>query len=167
VELGIVDPIAIDGQLVSSSRVRGLIEQGDVDSARRLLTKPYRIRGMVTHGAKRGSRIGFPTANLSAIDTLMPGLGVYAGRSYFEGRVWASAINVGANPTFHEQALKVEVHLIHYQGNLYGAPLEVDFLGRLRDIHPFASVEELRTQLANDVANAERLAAEAEGADVG
>lgn len=155
VELLIVDPLEVEGQLVSSSRVRRLIEQGDIDAASRLLTNPYRIRGMVTHGANRGTRIGFPTANLSAIDTLLPGVGVYAGRSYFGGRIWNSAIHIGPNPTFAEQALKVEVHLMQFSGSLYGMPLEVDFIGRLRDIHPFASVGELQSQLMKDVARAE------------
>jgi riboflavin kinase/FMN adenylyltransferase len=154
VELEIVAPLVVGDQFVSSSRVRNLIERGDLDAACALLTHPYRIRGMVTHGAGRGARIGFPTANLSAVDTLLPGVGVYAGRALVEGNAWCAAINVGPNPTFQEQALKVEVHLIDYHGSLYGATMEVDFLTRLRDIHPFKSVDELKLQLAEDVTRA-------------
>jgi riboflavin kinase/FMN adenylyltransferase len=157
-QLEIVPPVVIEGEIVSSSRVRRLLTDGQVDAALRLLTAPYRLRGMVTHGATRGSKIGFPTANLSAIDTLLPGLGVYAGLAWHEGRCWPAAINVGPNPTFGEQALKLEVHLIDFAGTLYGEPLEVDFLGRLRDIHPFANVDELQAQLRRDVVAARQLA---------
>jgi riboflavin kinase/FMN adenylyltransferase len=82
ITLDIVPPVEIDGELVSSSRVRALIGEGNVKQAGKLLSKPYRIRGMVTHGAGRGAKIGFPTANLGAIDTLLPALGVYAGRAW-------------------------------------------------------------------------------------
>ena len=152
-----VEPVVVDGEIVSSSRVRKLLGTGQVDLARRMLTQPYRIRGMVTHGAGRGARIGFATANVDAVDTLLPGVGVYAGRGLALGGSWPAAINVGPNPTFGEHALKVEVHLIGFDGSLYGEPLEVDFLSRLRDVRPFGSVEELKAQLAGDVASAKRL----------
>ncbi len=158
VSLEIVQPLEIDGQYVSSSRVRSAIAAGDVDLARHLLTCPYRIRGMVTHGAGRGSKIGFPTANVSAIDTLLPGQGVYAARAITTAGTSPAAVNIGPNPTFGEHALKVEVHLIGFAGSLYGQPLEVDFLARLRSIQPFVSVAELKAQLARDVAAAGRIA---------
>jgi riboflavin kinase/FMN adenylyltransferase len=152
--LEVVEPIRSGESFVSSSRVRDLVAQGDVQAASELLTRPYRIRGMVTHGAARGARIGFPTANLAAIDTLLPALGVYAGRAEAAGRLWPAAINIGPQPTFGEQTVKVEVHLIGFSGSLYGLPLEVDFLARLRAIRPFPSVEELQQQLQADVAAA-------------
>jgi riboflavin kinase/FMN adenylyltransferase len=152
--LEVVEPLVERGQLVSSSRVRELIAAGDVDAARLMLTQPYRIRGLVTHGAGRGHKIGFATANVEAIDTLLPGVGVYAGRAMTGSTTWQVAINIGTNPTFGEHALKVEVHLIGYHGSLYGQPLEVDFLARLRDIQPFASVDALKAQLSLDVAKA-------------
>lgn len=154
VALDVVEPLLAEGDYVSSSRIRACIAAGDVDAASRLLTQPYRIRGMVTHGAGRGAKIGFPTANVAAVDTLLPGVGVYAGLARVGETLWPAAINVGPNPTFGEQALKVEVHLIGFEGSLYGAPLEVDFLSRLRDTRPFASVEELTEQLARDVRQA-------------
>ncbi len=156
-QLEIVAPIEIDGQIVSSSRVRQALQAGRVDEARALLTRPYRIRGMVTHGASRGASLGFPTANVDAIDTLVPAVGVYAGVAHTVGSQWPAAINVGPNPTFGEQALKIEVHLIGYQGSLYGEPLEVDFLSRLRDTRPFAGVDELKTQLRQDVEHAAQI----------
>ncbi len=152
--LEIVPPLRSEGEYVSSSRVRQLVAAGDVAAAARLLTQPYRIRGMVTHGATRGARIGFPTANIAAVDTLLPAQGVYAGRAMCEAGSWPAAVNVGPNPTFQDSALKVEAHLIGFDGSLYGKPLEVDFLARLRDIRAFASVDQLREQLQHDVAAA-------------
>ncbi|MCE9527516.1 MAG: bifunctional riboflavin kinase/FAD synthetase [Planctomycetales bacterium] len=154
ISLEIVDPLTVSGEFVSSSRVRKLIQAGDVASAADLLTQPYRIRGMITHGAGRGAKLGFPTANLDAIDTLLPGLGVYAGRAILPGKTWPAAINLGPNPTFGEQAVKVEVHLIGFAGSLYGQPMEVDFLARLRDIRRFGGIDELKAQLDSDIAAA-------------
>lgn len=158
--LEVVEPLVESSELVSSSRVRELIHQGDVGAAAAMLTRPYRIRGLVTHGAGRGHTIGFATANIEGIDTLLPAQGVYAGRAHTASGVWPAAINIGPNPTFGEQALKVEVHLIDFADSLYGEPLEVDFLARLREIRPFASVDALKTQLASDVAQARKIASE-------
>jgi riboflavin kinase/FMN adenylyltransferase len=180
IRLEIVEPLTMSGAIVSSSRVRGLIQAGAVDAAREILTQPYRIRGMVTHGAARGARIGFPTANLDAIDTLLPAAGVYAGRALISsGRppravteevvpaaddasesrgtrnpppaIWPAAIHIGPNPTFGEKAVKVEAHLIGFHGSLYGEPIEVDFLSRLRGVQTFADAQSLRAQLERDV----------------
>jgi riboflavin kinase/FMN adenylyltransferase len=158
VSLEIVPPIKVGSEFVSSSRVRAAVAAGDVDQARQLLTRPYRVRGMVTHGAGRGSKIGFPTANIEAIDTLLPGQGVYAAQAIATAGNWPAAVNIGPNPTFGEHAQKVEVHLIDFTGSLYGQPLEVDFLSRLRSIQPFESVEALKAQLAQDVAAARTIA---------
>ncbi len=150
--LEVVSPTSLDDHLVSSSRVRALVRDGQVGPARHLLTEPYRIRGLVTHGARRGATIGFPTANLAGVDTLLPAVGVFAGRAYVDTGVVPAAINIGPNPTFGEHAVKVEAHLLDFAGTLYGQPLEVDFLERLRDIQPFPSIQDLQAQLARDVA---------------
>jgi riboflavin kinase/FMN adenylyltransferase len=154
--LDVVEPIVVDGQIVSSSRIRGLVAAGDVAGAARLLTAPYRIRGMVTHGAGRGAKIGFPTANLEAVDTLLPAAGVYAGRAWIDGRRRAAATSVGPNPTFGDHALKVEVHVLDFDEALYGQPLEVEFLERLRDVKKFSSQAELVSQLKKDVEHTRR-----------
>lgn len=158
VRLEVVNPVLVDGQPVSSSRVRVAIAAGQVDAAARMLTAPYRVRGMVIHGVGRGAKLGFPTANLAGIDTLLPGPGVYAGRARLSGASWPAAINVGANPTFDEEASKVEVHVIGLSEPLYGRTLEVDFLQRLRETVKFASLEALREQLRRDVSSAESIA---------
>ena len=155
VELIVVEPLLETEDYVSSSLIRKAIAEGDVDSACRHLTRPYRLRGMVTHGMNRGSEIGFPTANLDAIDTLIPAPGVYAGLATSETCTVPAAIHVGGNPTFREDDHKFEVHLIGFAGNLYGQVLEVDMLSRLRETFSFESAEHLKTQLQQDVAEAE------------
>lgn len=157
IRLDVVEPLVVGGDYVSSSCIRRLVAEGDVAQARELLTQPYRIRGLVVHGAGRGAKLGFGTANLDAIDTLLPGPGVYAGRGITGNRRFPAAINIGPNPTFGEGVMKVEVHLVGWDGSpLYGQVLEVDFLRRLRTIQRFASVEELLAQLKNDVDAAHR-----------
>ena len=151
VQLEVAQPLVIGESYVSSSRVRQLIAGGDVAQAKVLLTQPYRIRGMVVHGVARGSKIGFPTANMDAIDTLLPAHGVYAGRAYVNEACWPAAINIGPTPTFGEHVVKVEAHLIGFRGSLYGQPLEAEFLSRLRGVQQFASVDALKSQLQQDV----------------
>ncbi len=157
IELSIVEPLKTGDQFISSSHIRERIKAGDVEQASSMLTHPYRIRGMVTHGASRGTTIGFPTANLDAIDTLIPAPGVYAGRTYVDGRSHWSAINIGPNPTFREHILKVESHLLDFEGSLYGQPVEVDFVARLREIQKFESTAELIEQLKQDVIQTRKL----------
>ena len=155
----VVEPFAVAGDLVSSSRVRELIQAGRVGQANQWLTHPFRLRGQVARGAARGRTIGFPTANLERIETVIPGPGVYAARAYVEHQVWPAAVNIGPNPTFGEHALKIEIHLIGFNGDLYDLPLEVDLLDRLRDIQSFASVAELIDQLQRDVAEVREICA--------
>ena len=128
ISLEVVEPALVDGQVVSSSRVRTLISAGAVADAARLLTRPYRIRGKVVHGQGRGNKLGYPTANIGDIDTLVPGEGIYAGQARIDGRSYAAAMSLGSNPTFDESEQKVEAFLLDYHGDLYGLPIEIDFL---------------------------------------
>ncbi len=148
----VVPPVTVDEQLVSSSVIRSLIESGDLGHAVRLLGHPYRISGSVVRGAERGRTLGFPTANLFDIPTLIPANGVYAAVAGTVAGRRAAAVNVGPNPTFGEAARKIEVHILDFEGDLYGRVLEVDFVDRVRDVKRFASVEELQAQLQRDVA---------------
>lgn len=157
IPLAIVEPVQYQGQPISSSRVRQALAAGDVDSARRMLTRPYRIRGLVVHGAGRGVKLGYPTANLEQIDTLLPAEGIYAGSAPADGRRWPAAISIGPNPTFNDGRLKVEVYLIGFQGDLYDRFLEVEFVSRLRDVVRFDRVESLVEQMERDVAAARAL----------
>ncbi|MCH2182298.1 MAG: bifunctional riboflavin kinase/FAD synthetase [Mariniblastus sp.] len=158
IRLKIAEPITVSEDLISSSRVRELLRQGKVDLASSMLTQPYRIRGMVTHGSARGTSIGFPTANLDAIDTLIPKLGVYAGRAFIHGRKHWAAIHVGPNPTFGENVAKVEAHILDYENSIYGQPIEVDFIQRVRDIRQFNSPDELIDQLGMDMKQVRHIA---------
>ena len=165
VTVEVVEPVERGGGPVSSSRLRALVAAGDVAAAAALATAPYRLTGTVVEGARRGAGLGFPTANLGGIATLLPAEGVYAARAAAAndaaaaGRRWfPAAVNVGPAPTFDVAAATVEVHLIGFAGDLYGTILDVDFLARLRDTRRFASVEELKNQLAADVARAAAIA---------
>ncbi len=164
--LTVVDPVEIEGRMVSSSVIRQLIGDGEMNEAVRLLGHPYRLRGTVIKGAGRGRELGFPTANLSDIATLIPGDGVYfaATRLGQQDRCPA-AVHVGPNPSFSETDRKVEVHIVGQSGDLYGSTLDVDFLGRLRDVRPFSSREELTAQLQRDVAAAVQAVADSEGSE--
>jgi len=154
----VVPPLLIDGIPVSSSRVRNCVTGGKAWEAAVLLGRPYRLRGLVGTGQRRGQTLGFPTANLERVETAVPGDGVYAVRVLVDGKSWPGAANVGPNPTFSEKARKIEAHLIDFHGDLYGRPLAVDFLERLRGTRPFANVTDLRKQLTEDVRQARRIA---------
>ncbi len=162
IPLDVVPPVLDAGRPVSSSRLRELISAGDVAAAARLLTSAYRITGTVVAGARRGRTLGFPTANLAEIATLLPGNGVYAAVAVLpDGSRHPAAVHLGPNASFGATSISVEAHLVDYAGDLYGSRLDVDFLARLRDTRRFATVEDLKAQLAADVAEAARIAAPA------
>jgi riboflavin kinase/FMN adenylyltransferase len=158
--LEVVPPLRIGGRVVSSTETRGLISSGEVYEAARLLGRFYRMTGTVVRGAERGRTIGFPTANLAEIATLLPPDGVYAGRAEVEGETWGAAIHIGSNPTFADRQQKVEVHLLDYQGELYGNTLAVEFVSRIRGTVCFPGVEALVEQLRRDIEQARALAKE-------
>jgi riboflavin kinase/FMN adenylyltransferase len=157
-----VEPTAVDGTLVSSSRVRRDLAEGRVEEAARLLGRPYRLRGVVTHGAARGAGLGFPTANLDGIDTLIPDDGVYATLAFLDGDGPArpAATHIGPNATFGEQDRKVESHLIDFDGDLYGQTVELAFLARLRGTRKFEGLDDLLAQIRIDVAQAREVCAD-------
>jgi riboflavin kinase/FMN adenylyltransferase len=161
-EFDVAEPMFEGGRLISSSRIRQAIVDGDVAEARLLLGRPHRIRGVVGRGAGRGAGIGVPTANLEGVDALIPGDGVYAATARVSGdasRPRPVACNIGPNPTFGEQAHKVEAHLIDFQGDLYGRTVELDFLERLRPTRAFAGLDDLLGQIRLDIDEARRIAA--------
>jgi riboflavin kinase/FMN adenylyltransferase len=148
-----VEPTIVDDEFVSSSRIRRALADGRPDAAARLLGRPHRLRGVVSHGAGRGAGLGFPTANLDGVDTLIPADGVYAACATLDGaaRSYPAACHIGPNATFGEQVRKVEAHLLDFDGDLYGHTLELDLLQRLRPTRPFADVDELLHQIQSDV----------------
>ncbi len=137
--------------MISSTRVRQLINEGKLSAANSLLTQPYEIAGQVGHGAARGRTIGTPTANLTNVRVLVPPHGVYAGCVPVGEGLCAAAIHIGANPTFGEASVKIEVHLIDWSGELYDSNVRCLFLDRLRDVQKFSSPAELQRQIAIDI----------------
>jgi riboflavin kinase/FMN adenylyltransferase len=154
----VVPPVLIDGLLVSSTQVRQLVAAGSVARAALLLGRNYAVCGTVEVGARRGRLLGFPTANLERVATLLPAAGVYAGLCLVDAEWHPCAINLGPNPTFAEQRQKLEVHILDFSGELYGRKLEVAFVDRLRDVRAFQDASALAAQLADDVARVRLLA---------
>lgn len=151
VQLQIVTPLLEGDQFVSSSRIREAISVGDIDTASAMLTRPYRVRGLVTHGMNRGAAMGFPTANLDGIDTLVPAAGVYAAVAWWQDSPYAAAVNVGGNPTFSEAEHKFEVHMLDFNEMIYGQVLSVDILSRLRGVETFDNKDALLAQVQQDI----------------
>ncbi|MFQ5732162.1 MAG: bifunctional riboflavin kinase/FAD synthetase [Planctomycetaceae bacterium] len=152
--LDVVGPVEVDGRLISSSRIRDAITSGNIACAVTMLGHPYRLQGTVTRGAGRGADLGFPTANLTGTETLLPADGVYAGTTALGGEVLPAAVNIGPNPTFGDDAPKLEVHVVGFDGELYGREISVDLLDRIRDVAQFADAAALRKQLQIDIGTA-------------
>jgi riboflavin kinase / FMN adenylyltransferase len=160
-ETRVVPLLEVDGEVVSSSHIRGLVLGGAVEYADTLLGAPFTVTGEVAHGDKRGRTLGFPTANLVPRDGyVVPGHGVYACRAHTaDGARHVAATNVGVRPMFVTgRGELIEAFLIDYDGDLYGQPLRVEFLKRLRGEKRFESVEALVEQMARDVDEARAVA---------
>ncbi len=147
-----VPPVMDDGSPVSSSRVREALQAGDCDTASRLLTRPFAIRGVVQHGDKRGREIGYPTANLGLETYLRPRYGIYAvtGRVMATGEELQGAANVGVRPSFDPPKELLEPHFFDFAGDLYGQEIEVAFRHFLRPEAKFDTIEALTAQMARD-----------------
>lgn len=157
VRLELAVPVEMDGQRVSSSRVRESVRMGDVATAGRLLGRPYSLTGTVARGDGRGKTLGFPTANLRlSPEKLLPKHGVYVTRAVWQHQEFGSVTNVGVRPTFggNSTAPCVETHLINFEAKLYDETIELKFLDRLRDERAFADASALRVQIAEDVKQA-------------
>lgn len=150
-----------DEGVISSTRIRTAITQGDVETARKLLSRPHRLEGVIIHGEKRGREIGYPTANLgySAPWNCVPSDGVYAGWLEVEGIRWPSAISIGTNPTFEgKRARQVEAYALDQVGlELYDKSAVIDFGWRLRDTVKFDGLEPLLVQMKIDCDQAREL----------
>jgi riboflavin kinase/FMN adenylyltransferase len=156
-ETRVVPLVEVDGEIVSSTRIRSLVAAGEVEAATRCLDAPFLLEGTVVEGDGRGRELGFPTANIVPSDDLVcPGLGVFA--AFADGR--RAAVNVGVRPTFETgRGLLVEAYLIDFDGDLYGRTLRIAFISRLRGERRFPGVEELIEQMHRDVEAARELCA--------
>ena len=150
-------PLTESGLVVSSSAIRAALEAGDIDTANDLLGRPFSLHGPVVRGVERGRIIGFPTANLAIGSGLaLPPFGVYVTRAWVDGTGYASVTNIGRRPTFDNGERTVEVHIMDFDGDLYGKEVRVDVLKRLRGEVRFDSAEALSEQIRRDVAAARR-----------
>lgn len=158
VMVDIVPSVCVNGQVVGSTRIRNMLALGDVSGARAMLGRRFSLTGTVVKGYGRGRTLGYPTANISVLDTvLVPKDGVYAVSVSHQGQGYQGVCNIGSNPTFQVGSRGVEVHLLGFCDTLYGEVLHVEFLERLRDETVFRNAEELRLQIRADIDKAERL----------
>ncbi len=156
-----VGPVKLDGQVVSSSRIRDLLKAGECEEAARLLTRPFAIRGEVIHGDKRGRTIGYPTANLDMGNYLRPRYGIYAVRARLlaSGEVVNGAANLGIRPTFDPPKELLEPFFFDFAGSLYGQEIEVELRHFLRPEAKFADLPTLVAQMERDCVAARALLA--------
>ncbi len=150
-EVDVVPPLLRGGLIVSSTRIRDLLLAGRVREAEELLCRPYRLSGPVVTGAGRGKDLGFPTANIQFAQELVPLPGVYVVDVEIDGVLRRAVANVGFNPTFGENSLGVEVHVMDFHRNLYGEEISVFFRDRIRDERKFRNVQDLVRQIEKDV----------------
>lgn len=155
-ETRVVSLVEAEGEVVSSSHIRGLVLAGEVDVAARFLGDAFQMRGEVVAGDRRGRELGFPTANLVPDQALIqPGHGIYAARATFCDTVRCAAVNVGVRPTFKtDLVVLVEAFLLDWEGDIYGQQLTIEFLARLRGERRFGAAEALIEQMHRDVEDA-------------
>lgn len=158
-EVEVINAIKADGIPVSSTKTRNAILDGNVKLAARLLGRPYNLGGTVIKGYQRGAGIGFPTANIEADKVLIPGRGVYAVIAEIEGMGHPSVVNIGFNPTFGNDKLSVETHVLDFKGNIAGKSLNLLFVDRIRDERKFESIKRLAEQIKKDIGQAKKILA--------
>jgi riboflavin kinase/FMN adenylyltransferase len=153
-----IAPVTADGEVISSTAIRQAVETGDLAKAKSMLGRDYTILGTVVHGDNLGKTIGFPTANLSAHNEQFPPNGVYLAEATIGPEKHHGLVNLGVRPTVHPDKSErtLEIYLLDFDRDIYGADVEVRFLSYLRPEQKFANLDALKTQIANDVAAAQR-----------
>jgi riboflavin kinase/FMN adenylyltransferase len=152
-EVTVVPKVSVNGEEVSSTHIRNLLERGDIDKANQCLGYPYRLSGEIIRGDGRGKELGFPTANINVLspNKLIPFQGVYVVRGTLDGTTYHGMLNIGTRPTFYEHgAISVEVNLFNMEKEFYGKEMTIEFFKRLRDDKKFSTKEELIQQLHFD-----------------
>jgi riboflavin kinase / FMN adenylyltransferase len=154
-----VPPVFVGERVVSSTLIRSAVESGDLDSAAKYLGRDFTILGTVTAGRQLGRRLGFPTANLRAHNELFPPNGVYAAKAWFRENVYGGVVNIGVRPTIENETGEriLELHLFHFDQQIYEEDVEVAFLEYLRPEQKFAGIDELRAQIQRDAETASRI----------
>lgn len=154
-EVEVVPPFDLDEDVVSSTRIRRIINKGEMEQANRLLGYPYFLRGKIVHGQKMGREIGYPTANVQFDQQkVIPANGVYVVEVSWEGRLYGGIANIGYRPTFQGKSLSLEVHIFDFTGDLYNKEMQVNFLKDIRPEYLFKDINELVKQINKDAENA-------------
>jgi len=146
--------VSLDGKTVSSTRIRNAIREGNLDAASQMLGRAYSIAGRVTHGDGLGRQLGVPTANIDVAGLILPPNGVYAAHAQAQGETFPAAVNIGIRPTLAntQPPIRVEAHLLDFEGDLYDQELELTLVEKLRDEQKFASLEALKAKIQRDLA---------------
>jgi riboflavin kinase/FMN adenylyltransferase len=148
-------------QRISSTQIRELVTDGKMEDARKMLGRPYQIRGVVSSGRNRGGRLlGFPTANIRLQDELCPKQGIYAVTVEYGRQTYQGVANIGYSPTFDDRVFSIEVHILDFHQNIYNDPIRINFIRRLRDEIKFGSIDALAEQIHEDVALAREVLAD-------
>ncbi len=157
-EVEALPPLQENGEVISSTAVRNSLAAGDMETVAALLGRPFSLRGPVVHGAERGKSLGFPTANIAvSADLALPPFGVYVTRAHLGEGLYPSVTNIGFRPTFETKDRAVEVHVLDFEGEVYGRELRIEVLHRLREERRFSGPDELAHQIRRDVEEARQL----------
>jgi riboflavin kinase/FMN adenylyltransferase len=156
-EIRMIEPALLEGEIVSSTAVRNLIEEGMVKKAGRFLGDYFSIEGRIKEGERRGRKLGFPTANLDTNWEIFPKRGVYVTWAQLDNERFKSITNVGMRPTFGENQLLIETHIIDFKRDIYGKTMKIEFIDRLRDERRFESVDALVAQISKDAERAKEV----------
>lgn len=146
-----VNEISIEGQRVSSSVIRKCIQDGKIEEANTYLGRPYTFSGRVVHGSGRGTKLGFPTANLLINDKIRPALGVYIAKIYINDKSYTGLANIGSRPTFKENDIAVEAYILNFSGNIYGKKIKIEFVKYLREEIAFNTPDDLVVKIKEDI----------------
>lgn len=152
-----IEQIAVDGEVISSTKIRTLLRHGDVEHAAKLLGRTYAITGIVVRGDGRGKGLGFPTANIAPKHAIIPADGVYAVRLVVRERVYDGIANIGMRPTFNKKILAIEVHVFNFSEDIYGEDISLCFIRKIREEKKFKGSEALVTQIKSDIETAKEI----------
>ena len=163
-KVSVVEPFYVDDLLVSSTMIRKLVSEGRMRDVKKLLGRPYQIRGEVKIGQRRGGKLlGFPTANLHiAEDDLCPRHGVYVTQVIYEGKCYGGVLNIGCNPTFEGTRVSAETYIFDFNQDIYGKPIKINLLQYIRDEKKFSGPEELVRQIRLDIETAQEILRQAQ-----
>jgi riboflavin kinase/FMN adenylyltransferase len=155
-----VEQISLDGEVISSTKIRKLLGEGRVERAARLLGRTYAITGIVVKGDGRGKGLGFPTANIAPKHSIIPASGVYAVRFFVREKLYDGIANIGVRPTFDEDRLTIEVYILDFNEDIYGEEISLYFIGKIREERKFKSPDALIRQITADIRTAREMLSE-------